>query len=316
MLNRRKLLSASALLGGIHLWSGPAFASEPRLVFIHGRAQEGRKPEEIKNEWTSALKEGATKNGNSLASTIDIELPYYGDVLADFAKQSDIPLGSDVKVRGGPEVDEFLQFQAEFADEIRVAKGITDQQVNAEYGDNPKERGPLNWEWVQAIVAAIDKNGGGLSGLALQQVMRDVFLYTNYPVVRDAVDKLVRVAIDTGPTTIVAHSLGSVVAYSVLQTDPRPLNVKLVTVGCPLAIRAIRRRFSPIKFPTVLKSWKNGFDTRDIVALYPLDKDNFNVSPPIENFDGVKNKTDNRHGISGYLDDAKVAGWIMDDLKF
>ena len=316
MLNRRKFLSASALVAGSSLWTAPARASEARLVFIHGRAQEGRKPDDVKAEWVGALKEGLAKNGKTLATTQSIELPYYGDLLADFAKQAEIPLAADIKARGGPETDEFLQFQAEFADEIRVERGITDQQVNAEYGDNPKERGPLNWEWVQAIVSAVDKHGGGLSSAALQQVTRDVFLYTNYPVVRDAVDKIVRAAIGTEPTVIIGHSLGSVVAYSVLQTDTRPLDVKLVTVGCPLAIRAIRRRFSPIKYPVRVKDWKNAFDTRDIVALYPLDKDNFNVTPAIENFGGIKNKTDNRHGISGYLDDAKVADWIADDLGF
>jgi len=74
-----------------------------------------------------------------------------------------------------------------------------------------------------------------------------------------------------------------------------------------LAIRAVRDRFRPIGFPTLAKTWYNAFDPRDVVSLYPLDATNFPVTPSIENFGGVNNATDNRHGIVGYLDDADVA---------
>ncbi len=311
MMNRRSFVSVASAMTAATLLPRKAHAADKRLVFVHGRAQEGRDPVAIKKEWMDAFIIGAEANGKTLASVKHVELPYYGETLADFATRAEIPLASDITSRGGPEVDEFLQFQAEVAEEIRAERGITDAQVDAEYGDNPKERGPLNWEWVQAIVAAIDKHGGGLSSKALEQVTRDVFLYTNYPVVRDEIDKIVRAAIDTSPTVIVAHSLGTVVAYSLLQTETRELDVDLITLGSPLAIRAIRRRFSPISYPPRLKSWRNAFDKRDIVALFPLDKDNFNVSPSIENFADVKNKTDNRHGISGYLDDKTVADWVL-----
>jgi hypothetical protein len=52
--------------------------------------------------------------------------------------------------------------------------------------------------------------------------------------------------------------------------------------------------------------------TDPILVLYPLDNINFAVAPPTENFQDVKNHTDNRHGIIGYLDDATIAGRILD----
>jgi hypothetical protein len=93
------------------------------------------------------------------------------------------------------------------------------------------------------------------------------------------------------------------------------LNVRaFVTVGSPLAIRAIRDRFRPIGFPTKAKSWYNAFDPRDVVALYPLDGTNFPVDPSVENYGKVLNATDNRHGIVGYLDDPDVAKHVLDAL--
>jgi len=83
-----------------------------------------------------------------------------------------------------------------------------------------------------------------------------------------------------------------------------PLNVPLyLTVGAPLAIRAIREQLRPLRFPPPVRAWFNAFDTRDVVALYPLDRGNFPVTPAVENYAGVKNHTSNRRGIVGYLDD-------------
>ena len=86
-----------------------------------------------------------------------------------------------------------------------------------------------------------------------------------------------------------------------------------LTVGSPLAIRAIRRQFLPLRDPPV-GGWYNAFDPKDVVALYPLDGTNFPVQPAVENYNQVHNSTDNHHGIVGYLDNPEVAGHISDAL--
>ena len=58
-----------------------------RLVCIHGRAQEGRNPEDVRQEWISALKGGLAKS--NLTLPIDpsrIVLPYFGDRLFSLTK--------------------------------------------------------------------------------------------------------------------------------------------------------------------------------------------------------------------------------------
>jgi hypothetical protein len=114
---------------------------------------------------------------------------------------------------------------------------------------------------------------------------------------------------------VVAHSLGSVVAYNILRTDRRRLQIPLlVTVGSPLGIRSVRDQFRPLRYPTPVADWSNAFDKRDVVALYPLDQQNFPVQPRIQNDDTVNNGTGNRHGIVGYLTDGDVAKRIVDPL--
>jgi hypothetical protein len=107
-----------------------------------------------------------------------------------------------------------------------------------------------------------------------------------------------------------------VVAYSVLREDSRSLQKPcFFTLGCPLGVRPIRDQFKPLKFPKVAKAWYNAYDARDVVALYPLDPDNFPVTPAVTNYSRVKNHTGNRHGIVGYLDDPTVSQAIHKALS-
>lgn len=317
--DRRQLLKLAAVCAATSIISAvphvSATAKPTRIVFVHGRGQQGRNPATLKSEWIDALNRGAQTFGRALPGGIEVAFPYYGDALENFARQFDIPLTSDIQTRGGVADDEFLAFQAELAEALRQSAGITDAQVDAEYGPNPKPRGPLNWEWVQAILAAIDKHGGGMNQTTLEIFTRDVFLYTTRAGVRDEIDRIVASQLTEEPTVVVGHSLGTVVAYNILRSDRRSLRVPLlVTVGSPLGLRAIRDQFRPLRFPSPVEAWYNAFDTRDVVALYPLDAANFPVVPGIENNGNVRNHTDNRHGIAGYLDDPAVARQILGAL--
>lgn len=316
-LDRRSFLGlgVGAALAGIA--QGEGGVTRPRILFVHGRDQQGKNPAQLEAQWIAALKEGARKLRRPLPANLEVAFPYYGATLAQFVRDLAVPLASDIKTRGG-KVDsadqEFLKFQAEVGEEVRQTAGVSDEQVIREYGQNPKPRGPLNWEWVQAVLRAVDKHGGGIKHATLEAFTRDVFLYTTRPAVRDEIDKIVKASMTAAPTVVVAHSLGSVVAYSVLRSDPGAHIPLLVTVGSPLALRAIRDHFSPLKYPAPVETWFNAYDTRDVVALYPLDEANFAVPRPIDNFGDVKNHTDNRHGIKGYLDDGEVAKRILDGL--
>ena len=285
-----------------------------RLLLVHGRAQQGKDPKHLKEEWVAALKRGAAKFGGSLATSVDVAFPFYGDLLDSYARQMEIPLTSEIQARGEKN-DEFLKFQFEVAESIRKAAGIPEDKVNAEYEGNIQERGPLNWKWVQAILRSIDKNGGGMNQGTLEVFTRDVFLYTTRAGVRAEIDRLVAKQLTEEPTVVVGHSLGSVVTYSVLRNDARVLRVPLyVTVGCPLGVRAVRDQFRPLRFPDSVSAWFNAYDPRDVVALYPLDAANFPVTPSVENKGDVDNYTDNRHGIVAYLDDKAVAQRIISKL--
>jgi hypothetical protein len=289
-----------------------------KLVLVHGRAQEGKDPNELKWNWVQALKEGLRKSDLPLPlNDSEIVFPYYGDLLDrlvyGMGKNDAAP---SVITRGRPDDVEELRFKLELVDAMRKKVGLTDDQVREVSDDPTLEKGPLNWRWVQAILRSFDQHVPGLSGATVNLFTNDVFMYFRRPGVRDEIDGLVRPAIPNGQECIlVAHSLGTLVAYSILRRESDVLKVPLyVTLGAPLALSVIQEAFNPLRYPPCVGRWYNAMDERDPVALYPLESPHFNITPKIENKKNVDNFTSNRHGIAGYLTDEDVAKKIYDAL--
>lgn len=153
------------------------------------------------------------------------------------------------------------------------------------------------------------------AGLAKLREYR-VKVYLTYPGVRAQIDQMVSEALGNEPCVVLSHSLGTVVTYNVLwKRAALPQCPRLITVGSPLGIKAIKLHIErPLRSPPCAGHWFNAYDDRDVVALVALDARNFDVSPPIENKSDVKNFTENRHGIDGYLADPVVAQKIVELL--
>ena len=290
-----------------------------QLVFIHGRSQENKNATALKAEWVDSWKNGLAKNGLSLPISDDnIRFPYYGQTLFDLVNE--VPAGdvADVIVRGDDTNEKEALFVRDFVLEIQQQLGITDFQVQALTAETISERGPLNWKWVRSVLKALDTHVPGASSNSISLATRDVYLYLKNPGFQNVIDTGVRKAFTPGvETVVVGHSLGSIVSYNLLRRDGKDLgwNVPLyVTLGAPLAVTAVKDALRPVKHPTCVTKWFNAMDSRDVVALYPLDAAHFPVTPTIENKTNVDNPTENRHGISGYLSDAVVAKRIYDAL--
>lgn len=280
------------------------------IILIHGRSQQGRDPAEIKNEWIAALRIGLGETADKFLAETEIALPFYGDALDAFTKEMESDLPPDVILRGATSdiEPEFRRFAAEVAERVKFELKISDGQIDAELAPGPIERGPENWEWVQALFRAADKLPG-VSAKAIDRLTRDVYLYLTRNKVRNMINSIVSSAFVGGPAIVVGHSLGSVVGYDILRKSNVASNVTdYITVGSPLAVGPIMRSFMPLEYPSGLRSWYNAFDERDVVALNALDDTYFPIGAgKVQNYGKVQNRTENSHGISGYLCDPILA---------
>jgi hypothetical protein len=281
------------------------------LLLIHGIAQGGKNPRDLQKAWLEALDKGLRKSSLTMPANVKVLFPYYADVLDEFVAQFNMPTGASVTAKGGAMDNDYAQFRAEMAEDMRKKAEIPVEQVEQEAGkDVAAEKGPQNWKWVLATLRVLDKHLPGAGGWTIETFLRDVFLYTRRSVVQNAIDKIVTDTMNDSPTVIVGHSLGGVVAYNVAVNRKPSVTTLLLTVGSPLGLPAVRSNLVPLKNPSGNKGWTNAYDPQDVVSLYPLDKAHFGVRPAITNHGKVKNWTDNRHGIVGYLDDTLVAKTI------
>lgn len=282
--------------------------AKARLVLVHGRAQQGKSEASLIEEWTTPFREALGTRATCL-DDVEVRAPFYGDRLMELLASLGEAAPEDIIVRG-PELygsdTGFRVFLGEYLEEVRAREGVSDEQIAVEAGVAVMERGPQNWPWVLAIIRTLNRIPG-LDGDMIERVLRDVWIYLERRTVRKEIDALVVPAFETDlPVVCIAHSLGTVVSYHILR-ERRCGNVaQLVTLGSPLGLSICRKALAPIGHPQVVSSWQNARDNRDVVALYPLDRDHFPVEPGISNHDGVRNRTSNAHGISGYVTDALV----------
>ena len=285
------------------------------LIFVHGRDQQGKNLRELQVQWEAALNKGWESLGLKRPDHLNIAFPFYGDELARMVEELNASLVADVTTKGATPDTVEAEFRGELLEELARNAGLTDEDIQNYYSGQPLQKGPLNWEWVQAILKALDTTPIGEASIDF--FTRDVYVYLTNKVVRKAVNAIVNDKFVGKECVVVGHSLGTVVTYNVLRALGSQARARrYVTVGSPLGVKAIQRLLVPpaLAMPSGLPEWFNAYDERDVVALRPLDSKTFPITPPIRNWAEVKNHTENRHGIVGYLDDPVVARWIHEAL--
>lgn len=285
-----------------------------RLLFVHGIAQGGKDVPTLRKVWTETLQEGFDQAGCRWPRDLQVDLPYYGNLLDHFVDHEDRPASAGAMAKGGGAAADFEAFARQALDDLQQAR-VPEVEVRAEMDPAAGQaKGVQNLGWVRAVARAIDRRLTPLSEFTIDRALREVFVYARRAYAARDINALVAAELTNEPTVVVAHSLGTVVAYHVLRAA-RGRDVRgLVTVGSPLGLKALAGTLGVLEHPVPKAGWYNAFDPRDIVALRPLAKPHFEVSPGIVNHGEVDNNTDNRHGIVGYLNDPKVAARIAQAL--
>jgi len=288
------------------------------LILIHGRSQQNKDAGELKKAWVAALQEGMANAVLQLQiDDAQIHFAYYGNTLIQMIDGSETV--ASVVVKGGKDTvsDAEAQLMAQVVKEVLDAQGITPAQVSEvqtaqEAAVRPK--GPLNWGWTLAGLRMLNDLGFGT--VALELCTRDVYRYVYDPSIARDINEGVARAFNDQEAVVIAHSLGTVVAYSMLSGMGRQNGWRIpsfITLGSPLAIRAVNQLMPSIEMPSCVGAWYNGRDPKDTVALFPLAPDHFPDLGIIAK-DTIDNRSDNHHNIEEYLRDPDVARWIYSAL--
>ncbi|WP_407319614.1 hypothetical protein UQW22_04100 [Isoptericola halotolerans] len=314
-----------------------------RLVLLHGRDADGLDPEGFESRWLDALNSGLASAGSPLRLTDDdATFVYYGDTLSPPGDSARAPVS--VYVADSPGAAGALhrltageaRFTLAVAREVLAGAGVPaeastavgpEEGTTVRLGDSVADAIARS---LVAALAAIDRYVPGLSGAVVLLLTRDVHTYLHDDEARAAVVTGLAAVLPTDePVVVVAHSLGSVIAYDVLRrAEARRWDVPLLlTLGSPLAIEAVRsgvEASSSLTWPAVGR-WVNARDPRDLLALHDLTPWTFPLpagSPVVEAM-SVRNAAPWHHAAAvrrgdgtwtGYLASPRVAGVVAAGL--
>ncbi|MFJ6892619.1 hypothetical protein [Streptomyces hokutonensis] len=298
------------------------------MVFIHGRGQEFKNPDELRRTWLAGLTAGLIRAGRpgGVLDTIPLAFPFYGNVLygltADLARDplelESIPGGADEPAPLHPYLPKDVgSLEQHLLYDMTRAAGAGPQagpgggielegmdQVLAEAG-----RRTLSWNVTRQALLALARHTH-VDQDYVSEHLRDVAVYLTRG--RERILTTVREGIPaTGSLVLVSHSLGTVVACDLLEdTGIRERTTLWVTAGSPLGLEAVQRNLLRPGPHAMSIDWLTAYDPQDIVALgHPLPTGSHPPGQPawgdVQNT--AVNNGDKPHAIDRYLAHPDVA---------
>lgn len=249
--------------------SAAAFGGARHLVFLHGRAQQGRDPERLRRYWTAGLNGGLTRAGLATIEPADVWWPFYGDRLIQALQPREAIFRS---------LERLVDPAAVTAPDSDAARRLCEQLITeaATRTGMPAEA-PISPEGLEGTADAVHRGLSWLAAttsldrLSIATFFTDVAAYLGDPQVRETVlDCVLQTMPATGTLVLVSHSLGTVVAMDLLTRLDLRVDVELlVTVGSPLGMDGVYRRLltgGPQR-PERVAHWFNAWCPIDPVTI-------------------------------------------------
>ena len=232
-----------------------------RVLCIHGIAQELKSSESLLAEWVPSLCGGISNAGGRL-DPANVDMAFYGVLFR--------PPGS----KGTAEIPNYKPGDVDDPLEIALVEEIYDALGESAAGGNGAKAGVAHRTvgHMLQVIAATPFFGNAAQRVAIW-FLKQVHRYVTEPDIRRAAQQSLIDRIRPETSVLVAHSLGSVVAYQTLCAHPEFPVRTLITLGSPLGIPALLPHFVPpvhpgsTHWPTSLERWVNVADAADIVAF-------------------------------------------------
>jgi len=240
------------------------------IVGVHGINQQLKGSAVLQSEWWPSLQSGIAAARREVGNA-SLTCAFYGGLFR--AAGSQRSGGAEPAYRPADVEDDF---EKELLDVWwQEAAAAEPQRVV-----NPQAAVRGTPGLVQAGLRALSHSRffAGMAERAMIGSLKQVRYYMRDPDIRTAAQEAVDAVVTAETRVLVAHSLGTVVAYEALHryaAAEKWANVRtLVTMGSPLGIRnLIFDRLSPApvngqgQWPALLKRWVNISDDGDVVAL-------------------------------------------------
>lgn len=272
-----------------------------RIIGIHG-LNDKPAPLVLKRWWRQSLQEGLARNCDLPGTTFDFQMVYWAD----------LEHAESVAPDDDPEPYKRMKGEGPF---MRHS------------GSLQRKLAALGLEGFGKLADALAR-APVLSGLVEQVVEKrapDLFRYQNDAVLRRTIRERFLVVLRKAQandlrTMLVAHSMGSLIAFDVLLAHPELRIDHMLTVGSPLGLGEVkahsRREFGRLQVPEGVGRWDNFSDQRDPIAAldmrlasdFPANSRGVAISDHrVRNLYVAPSGKANPHKIYGYLRTPEVS---------
>jgi hypothetical protein len=224
------------------------------IIGIHGLNNKPG-PDILRDWWMAAIDEGISRNCEGQGAGVDLELAYWADLMypaplapAEQAEPYVAAAGSGSLPRAGRSIRRIAR--------ARIQEGVG-KVLERVLGAPVAE---------EAVRDAVETR------------VPDLHRYKHHRAIQDAIrerlwERLRAAHAGSRPIMLIAHSMGSIVAYDVLRAAGRTLPglriAHFVTLGSPLGLTEIKEIVArPLRVPECVARWSNFADPRDYAARW------------------------------------------------
>ncbi|GGQ01353.1 MULTISPECIES: alpha/beta hydrolase [Streptomyces] len=275
-----------------------------KVVMCHGIGYTYQHRDGMQSEWYKALRTGMIDTGFEPVEETGVAAVYYGNCFRS--------AGS----KGATGPDEFAGLPNYGPVDLRADLEL---ELLRAFAENTEAGQAGTKGAVQSLLRRLERSKllGDVPAKAIIWMIKQVHRYLTEEALREAVQARWDGVVTPDTRVVVAHSLGSLVAYEALCAHPEWEVDTLITLGSPLGLGAISSRLRPplvqgqeAQWPGV-RRWINIAAVEDPVALVkelaPLFGKDIQDMP-------VRNGRFAMHSVLRYLTTAEAAKGIADGL--
>lgn len=293
-----------------------------KIIFIHGMNQQNYDEETLKQHWLNLFKTGLSHAEQNIElKSLDIKLPFYGDLLTKHQLNNSLDLNTML-----PKSLSHLHFPFHLWHNTSIVQERS-PCITPLPCFNPEQSESLTQRL--SVITALTKDHAfkelimflnhypKLHETLMHKFLIETYLYlSNSDFMHEVHYRIMSHLHPSKDHIIVAHSLGTVIAYNLLHQFNHFRVHRFITLGSPLAFKVIQEKLNrPISRPPQLHGdWFNFYSPDDFLTAFPLSEAPFNFEPPIIN-QAITTLVDKPHQITGYLAHPAVIKSIVDALK-
>ncbi|MCG2573009.1 hypothetical protein LVY74_05480 [Acinetobacter sp. ME22] len=291
-----------------------------KIIFIHGIKQQIFDANSFQEYWLNVFNTGMHKIEAQVdVDQLDLAFPFYGDILNEFNHRKAINLET---------LRPNWSFLAKLP-RIRQQRSDALKQALAEIPLLPHDaqHQPYSMKNRFFVLSQLAKDRmlkemvmllnhfPDLHESLIQKFLCEVYLYWYNPDFKQQVHERILSCFEPHQRHIViAHSLGTVVAYNLLHELSNQYEIKrFITLASPLPFNVMQRHLAhPLQKPKVLSGdWHNFYSQEDYLTTFPMLPPVFDFHPQINN-KLITTFADKPHEIIGYLQHPMVIRRVLE----